>query len=96
MNQFSVDFKPEMNQLGDFTEDDNPPKFPGYNGVPLINKKAPRLTEQQVCKVVSHLLEALMFLDDRNFTHQDLSHRNYLVDENLNVSLPHFDNLSDS
>lgn len=95
MNQFSVDYRPKLdtyNPLDPYGDRE----IPGYNGEKLIIKdaKSPRLTELQVCKVVSHLLEALMFMDDRRLTHHDISHRNYLVDEDLNVSDPDLANIS--
>lgn len=62
--------------------------FPGYSGEQLFCGKTPRLTEIQVCKVMSQILEGMMYLMDMNMSHDDLSHRNYLVDENLNVSSP--------
>ncbi|KAI1906758.1 hypothetical protein LOZ12_006128 [Ophidiomyces ophidiicola] len=61
--------------------------FPSYCGEELFNAKSPRLTEIQVCKVASHLLQALVYLMDLNVAHDDLSHRNYVVDENLNLTL---------
>lgn len=87
MNQFGVDYSPEMDTLPSL-RDMRDPKYPGFNGTELTDKeyKETRLNEPQVRKVVSHLLEALMFLNDRRMTHQDMSHRNYLVDEKLNVS----------
>lgn len=63
------------------------PVFRGYNGEQLMHKKRVRLNEIQACKIASQLLEALTYLMDMNMTHDDLSHRNYLVDQNLNVSL---------
>ena len=88
MNQFGVDYHPEMDDLPEIDTMEEAGEFPGFNGEMLIDKvnKVPFLGEVQVCKVISHLLEALMFLNDRRMTHQDMSHRNYLVDENLNVS----------
>jgi len=86
MNQFSVDFDPSLDTLPAINSVLNAPRFPGFNGEDLMRNKAPRLREQQVCKVISRLIEALMFLNDRRMTHNDMSHRNYLVDENLNVS----------
>lgn len=88
MNQFGVDYDPEMDSLPQLFNLAQSDDYPGFQGAGLVNKneKSARLGEPQVRKVVSHLLEALMFLNDRRMTHQDLSHRNYLVDEDLNVS----------
>lgn len=90
MNQFGIDHDPKLDTLPELQDRDmeHPENIPGFNGRGLFDesRKLPLLTEVQVRKVVSHLLEALMFLNDRRMTHHDLSHRNYLVDENLNVS----------
>lgn len=83
-----MDFDPRWDILPQLQDIDGAPRVPGFNGTGLIQDKKPRLGEEQVRKVISHILEALMFLNDRTFAHQDMSHRNYLVDENLNVSMP--------
>jgi serine/threonine protein kinase len=49
-------------------------------------EKEPRLNELQACKVSTQLLEAIAYLRDMNITYDDLSYRNYLVGENLDVS----------
>lgn len=61
--------------------------FPGYNGEQLTHLKQTRVTEIQACKIASNILEALVYLMDMKMLHGDLSHRNYLVDKNLNVCL---------
>lgn len=61
--------------------------FQSYAGEQLFTNKTPRLNEIQVCKIATHLLQALTYLMDMKMVHEDLSHRNYLVDKNLNVSL---------
>lgn len=61
--------------------------FPSCTGTYLIHKQKPLLTEIQVCKVASHLLQAIMYLMDMNMVHDDLSPRNYIVDEYLNVRI---------
>ena len=88
MDQFGIDYRPDRDTLPEFGTMANITRIHGHNGVELVDSrtKTPRLTELQVCKVISHLLEALMFLNDRRMTHQDMSHRNYLVDGDLNVS----------
>ncbi|PGH03417.1 serine/threonine protein kinase [Helicocarpus griseus UAMH5409] len=53
-------------------------------GERLIDRKKPLLNEIQACKVASQLLEGIMYLMDLNISHDDLSHRNYLVDRYLN------------
>ena len=60
--------------------------FRGYNGEELMHKKRVRLNEIQACKMASRLLEALTYLMDMNMSHDDLSHRNYILDKDLNVS----------
>lgn len=62
------------------------PVFRGHSGEQLMHKKKVRLNEIQACKVASQLLEAMTYLMDMNMSHDDLSHRNYIVDKNLNVS----------
>ncbi|KAI9878857.1 MAG: hypothetical protein M1830_010329 [Pleopsidium flavum] len=93
MNQFGVDYDPSLDTLPAIDSVKNAPSVPGFNGLGLMRDKAPRLREQQVCKVVSHLTEALIFLNDRRMTHNDMSHRNYLIDENLNAQLIDFDSV---
>jgi len=88
MNLYSVDYQPAMDTIPQIPNMLDADYFPPFDGTGLIaeDDKEGRLEEPQVRKVVSHLLEAMMFLNDRRMTHQDMSHRNYLVDENLNVS----------
>jgi len=52
----------------------------------LRTRKVPRLNELEACKVSTQLLEALAYLRDMNLTYDDLSYRNYLVGQNLDVS----------
>jgi serine/threonine protein kinase len=54
-------------------------------GLSLMQKKTSLLNEIRVCKIASQLLEAMVYLLDMNLVHDDLSHRNYLVEENLDV-----------
>ncbi|PGH30372.1 serine/threonine protein kinase [[Emmonsia] crescens] len=56
----------------------------------LIRNKKPLLNEIQACKVASQLLQGIMYLMDLNISHDDLSHRNYLVDKHLNTQLIDF------
>ncbi|KAI9837325.1 MAG: hypothetical protein M1819_000399 [Sarea resinae] len=93
MDQFSVDFNPAMNTEPTLLRLEDAPRHPGFSGINLTRKKRPMLDEIQCCKVASQMLEALLFLEDRSLTHQDLSQRNYLVDEDLNVQLIDFDSL---
>ena len=65
------------------------PTFRGYNGEELIYRKKPRLTEAQARKIMSELLEALVILWDMKMINPDLSHRNYLLDGELNVCFCH-------
>lgn len=60
-------------------------KYPSCTGLLLTHENKPLLNEIQVCKVSSHLLQGIMYLMDMNMVHEDLSPRNYVVDENLNV-----------
>ncbi|KAF3483390.1 protein kinase domain-containing protein [Arthroderma uncinatum] len=64
--------------------------FPGYNGEQLMYWKTTRITEIQACKIASHLLEAIVYLMDMKMMHGDLSHRNYILDKNLNAQLIDF------
>lgn len=59
--------------------------FSACTGNEMIEEKKPRLTEIQVCKIASQILEAMMCLMDMHTVHSDLSHNNYVVDEDLNV-----------
>ena len=61
--------------------------FPSCTGSYLIHNQEPMLNEIQVCKVESHLLQAIMYLMDVNMIHDDLRPRNYIVDEYLNVRM---------
>lgn len=65
--------------------DPRTPYYPGFSGGHLIHHKQTKLTEKQVCKVMSHLLGALMALLDLNMCHWDLSLNNFLVDDKLDV-----------
>ena len=89
MSAFSLKEDPMRNRLPDMTIYPSEYRFPGFSGDKLMNplSKETKLTEIEVCKVASQLLEAIVFLMDMNILHDDLSPRNYLVDENLNVSL---------
>ncbi|PKX97640.1 Protein kinase domain-containing protein [Aspergillus novofumigatus IBT 16806] len=53
-------------------------------------EKEPRLNELQACKVSTQLLEAIAYLRDMSITYDDMSYRNYLVDENLDTQLIDF------
>jgi serine/threonine protein kinase len=52
----------------------------------LRTRKVPKLNELEACKVSTQLLEAIAYLRDMNLTYDDLSFRNYLVGEDLDVS----------
>ena len=90
MEQFAVINRPEMNSLPDLTQADSTHgiKFHSVSGSDVMggDDKSTMLNETKVCKVSFDLLMALMKLLDRNMTHRDWSARNYLVDENCNVS----------
>lgn len=58
-----------------------------FTGSHLTHKKKPVLNELQCCKVASQLLEGFTYLRDMNVSYGDLSKSNFLVDENLNVSI---------
>lgn len=90
MSADSLDDDPLRDSLGSVFDYPTEHKFPGYPGTNLMQRrrKATKLNEMQVCKVASQLLEAMMYLMDMNIIHDDLSHRNYLVDSELNVSHP--------
>lgn len=63
-------------------------QFPAFTGRYLMapdNK--PLLDEMQACKVASQLLEGMVHMAEMNVWHRDLSVNNYIVDQNLNVSL---------
>lgn len=84
-----------MSAIVDDTPDRNPVPsgdwkrmFPPFTGRYLMEKNhTPVLNEMQACKVASQLLQALFHLADMNIWHADLSVNNYVVDEQLNVSL---------
>lgn len=88
MSADSLDKNPVRDQLGSILDYPTDHKFPGYPGTNLMQRKrkGTKLNEAEACKVASQLLEALMYLMDMNIIHDDLSHRNYLVDNELNVS----------
>jgi serine/threonine protein kinase len=67
------------------SESDDWPFIHNYVGLHLMQKKKPPLNEIQACKIASQLLEAMVYLLDMHLVHDDLSHRNYLVEENLDV-----------
>ncbi|KAI9784519.1 MAG: hypothetical protein M1835_003557 [Candelina submexicana] len=98
MNLFSVDLR--GNPTLDIPDPhDAPPveniegriEYPAFNGQHCTNGTIPRLDEVQVCKVVTHLLEALMFANDRGVVHLDMSPRNFLIDAGLNAQLIDWD-----
>ncbi|PYH40191.1 Protein kinase domain-containing protein [Aspergillus saccharolyticus JOP 1030-1] len=53
----------------------------------LIQWKKTYLKEHMVCKIASHLLEAVAYLRDMGISHDDIKHDNYIIDENLNTTL---------
>ena len=55
----------------------------------LSGNMQPVVNEIQARKVASQLVEGMMTLTERGMTHEDLSQRNYLVDEVLNVNFSH-------
>ncbi|KAK2767048.1 hypothetical protein FQN54_006366 [Arachnomyces sp. PD_36] len=89
MSADSLDPDPIRDSLGSIMSYPTQLKFPGYPGTNLMQRrrKGTKLKEIEVCKVASQLLEALMYLMDMNIIHDDLSHRNYLVDSELNTQL---------
>ncbi|PLN74461.1 protein kinase-like protein [Aspergillus taichungensis] len=75
--------------------DDPPADYPGArarlipsrSGMVLMDKKRPVLNEIQSCKVASQLLEGFAALRDMNVSHGDLSHNNYMIQEDLETHL---------
>ncbi|KAM5444267.1 hypothetical protein MferCBS31731_000784 [Microsporum ferrugineum] len=84
MSADSVDDNPLRETLPQLRNAIPTHSFPGYNGEQLTRLKRTRVSEIQACKIASHLLEAIVYLMDMKMVHGDLSHRNYLVDKNLN------------
>ncbi|RAK95238.1 Protein kinase domain-containing protein [Aspergillus ibericus CBS 121593] len=62
-------------------------RFHAFNGAKLLNRKKTSLAEIQACKVSSHLFEATAYLQDMRLCNTDISHNNYLVDEQLNAKM---------
>jgi serine/threonine protein kinase len=62
-------------------------KYHVYSGASMVWEKETLLNEIEVCKIASQLVEALIYLRDMGMSHGDLSHRNYLLGENLDVSM---------
>lgn len=61
-------------------------RYYSFNGEAMTDKKKPKLSEVEVCKVASEFLGALMYLRDMGIVHDDLSLRNFVVKQNLDVS----------
>ena len=61
--------------------------IPSRSGIVLMDQKRPVLNEIQSCKVASQLLEGYAALRDMNVSHGDLSHNNYMIQENLETHL---------
>ncbi|KAI9889502.1 MAG: hypothetical protein M1814_005196 [Vezdaea aestivalis] len=55
-------------------------------------RKETVVDELDTCKITSQLLQAFIGLQERQMLHNDLSHRNYIVDDELNVELIDFGN----
>ncbi|KAI9706403.1 MAG: hypothetical protein M1836_003408 [Candelina mexicana] len=98
MNLFSVDLRgnprldiPDPHEAPPIENIDGRIEYPAFNGQHCTNGTIPRLDEVQVCKVVTHLLEALMFANDRGVVHLDMSPRNFLIDAGLNAQLIDWD-----
>lgn len=62
--------------------------YKSFNGETLTDKKQPKLSEIEVCKVASEFLGALMYLRDMGIVHDDVSLRNFVVKQNLDVRNP--------
>ncbi|KAI9723227.1 MAG: hypothetical protein M1812_001109 [Candelaria pacifica] len=97
MNIFSVDLKGDI--ATDYRDLDNAPgvnklpsepDFQAFNGEHCTAGIDPRLDELQSRKVCTHLLEALMYINDRGIVHLDMSQRNFLIDSDLNAQLIDF------
>ena len=58
--------------------------------IDTTREKRSLLSENDVCKVVSHLLAGLLYAKGRGVIHSDICHRNYLVDKDLNAQLIDF------
>ena len=80
----SIDYNPDRSTKTEKDIFDS--KFLAYDGTTLIRNKQPRLSEFGVCKVASQLLEAMVYLMDMNISHNDLSHHNYVLEKDLDVS----------
>ncbi|KAI9716244.1 MAG: hypothetical protein M1812_005469 [Candelaria pacifica] len=95
MDQFGVIASDEMKHAADvtLTSDHRVEGLVMYasNGAHFITADLPRLVEVQVCKITSDILEALLFLNDRNIAHLDMGLRNILVDDKLRAQLIDFD-----
>ncbi|PLB38021.1 Protein kinase domain-containing protein [Aspergillus candidus] len=61
--------------------------LPSRTGMVLMDQKRPVLNEIQSCKVASQLLEGFAALRDLNVSHGDLSHNNYMIQEDLETHL---------
>ncbi|KZF26962.1 kinase-like protein [Xylona heveae TC161] len=90
MEPFGLDSKPEQETAEKITSLRGAPRFDSFTGVSLTREKKPLLSEVQVCKIMSQLLEALLYLNDRRIAHEDLSVRNFLVNEQLDAKLIDF------
>lgn len=66
-------------------------RFPAFTGKYLMTPDhRPLLDEMEACKVASQLLEGMLHMAEINVWHNDLSVNNYVVNQNLNVSLTPF------
>jgi hypothetical protein len=61
-------------------------RYHAHIGENMIHEKQTPLTEIQVCKIASQMMEAIAYLRDMGMLHDDLSHRNYAILDNLDVS----------
>lgn len=87
MDQFGVRPDREMNTFPEVTHRNAQVlDMCAYTGAHFIFEDKALFIEVQVCKVVSDVLEALLFMNDRKIVHEDMGLKNILVDSDLRVS----------
>ncbi|KAI9794108.1 MAG: hypothetical protein M1833_000473 [Piccolia ochrophora] len=90
MDLYSVPINNEIRQMPETIK--SPPPVVNYPGENLVYEEGPSgLNEAEVRKVMTHLVEAITFANERAFIHTDMSHRNYLISEALSAQLIDFD-----
>ncbi|KAJ5098676.1 hypothetical protein N7532_005677 [Penicillium argentinense] len=83
-----------MSSCVDITPDMDPNSYPSgaifkpFQGQYLINlDHTPLLDEMEACKVASHLLQGMLELADMNLYHNDISVLNFVVGQDLSVTI---------